>query len=320
MRIPVVLLPLALSAALVQAPNPGALAAQQAAQIATQQAMIANQQAMQATQQANEATMRASQQAAQNAQTMRYLCPATARPKFSVKPGAYTSALQVKIRDGSRGAAIYYTTDGWTPTAESARYTGPITIDSTTTLRAIAIAPHAARSRVAAGTYTLNAATPHTATAGSAVPLASADSTGRVVLPRGMVVPLVFASDLNSKTADVGDKITLTLAEAIKAGDMILVRKGAPAVGRIIETDKSRAAGTPGEIIFEVESLESDGTVIKLHGSAAKEGQDKYGTAAALMLPIGPWGLLEHGEEAVIKPGTPFTAYVDSDTVLAPKK
>jgi hypothetical protein len=135
-----------------------------------------------------------------------------------------------------------------------------------------------------------------------------------------MVVPLVFASDLNSKTADVGDKITLTLAEDIKAGDMILVRKGTPAVGRITETDKSRAAGTPGEIIFEVESLESDGTVIKLHGSATKEGQDKYGTAAALMLPIGPWGFLEHGQEAVIKPGTAFTAYVASDTALAPKK
>jgi Chitobiase/beta-hexosaminidase C-terminal domain len=320
MRFPVVLLPLALSAALVQAQDPGALAAQQAAQIATQQAMIANQQAMQATQQANDAAMRASQQAAQNTQTMRFLCPATAKPKFSVKPGAYASAVQVKIRDASRGAVIYYTTDGWTPTAESTRYVGPITIDSTMTLQAIAIAPNAARSRVASATYTLTAVTPYPTATGSTVPLASADSTGKVVLPRGMVVPLVFASALNSKTADVGDKIVLTLAEDIKAGDMILVRKGAPAVGRVTETDKSRAAGTPGEIIFEVESLDNDGTVIKLHGSAAKEGQDKYGTAAALMLPIGPWGLLEHGQEAEIKQGTPFRAYVDSDTVLAPKK
>lgn len=291
-----------------------------AAQIANQQTMIANQQATQAAQQANEDAMRASQQAAQNTQTMMYLHPVTARPKFSVKPGVYASAVQVKIRDASRGAVIYYTTDGWTPTAQSTRYTGPITIDSTTTLQAIAIAPLAARSRVASGIYTVSAANPHPATTGSGVTLAAPDSTGKVVLPRGMVVPLVFASDLNSKTTDVGDKITLTLAEDIKAGDMILVRKGAPAVGRITETDKSRAAGMPGEIIFEVESLESDGTVIKLHGSAAKEGQDKYGTAAALMLPIGPWGLLEHGQEAVIKPGTAFTAYVASDTVLAPKK
>jgi hypothetical protein len=309
----VVLLPLALSATLVQAQDPGMMAAQQAAQ-------TANQQALQAAQQANEDAMRASQQAAQNTQTTMYLHPVTARPKFSVKPGVYSSALQVKIRDASRGAVIYYTTDGWTPTVKSTRYTGPITIDASTTLQAIAIAPCARRSRVASGTYSLKTANPQPATTRSGIVLATPDATGKVVLPRGMVVPLAFASNLNSKTADVGDKITLTLAEDIKAGDMILVHKGAPAVGRITETDKSRAAGTPGEIIFEVESLESDGTIIKLQGSAAKEGQDKYGTAAALMLPIGPWGLLERGEEAVIKPGTPFTAYVDADTVLAAKK
>ena len=211
MRIPVVLLPLALSAALVHAQDPGAMAAQQAAQ-------IANQQAVQAAQQANEDAMRASQQAAQNTQTMMYLHPVTARPKFSVKPGAYASALQVKIRDGSRGAVIYYTTDGWTPTAKSARYTGPITIDSTTTLQAIAIAPYARRSRVASGIYTLKTGNPHPALTGSGVGLATPDSTGKVVLPRGMVVPLVFASDLNSKTTDVGDKITLPWPRILRRG------------------------------------------------------------------------------------------------------
>jgi Chitobiase/beta-hexosaminidase C-terminal domain len=327
MRIAVVLLPLTLSAALVQAQDPGMMAAQQAAQIANQQTMIATQQAMQAAQQANDAAQRASQLAIENAQTMNtlgYVQAHTAKPKFSVKPGTYSARLQVKIRDSSRRAVIYYTTDGWTPTAESTRYTGPITIDSATTLQAIAIAPQAARSRVASATYTLNGAPTATsqkaAPGAGAEPVASPDASGKVVLPRGMVVPLVFASDLNSKTADVGDRIALSLAEDIKVGDTILVRKGAAAVGKVTETDKSHGLGVPGEIIFSVESLAADGTVIKLHGSAAKEGQDKYGTAAALVLPIGPWGLLEHGEEAEIKSGTPFRAYVDADTVLVPGK
>lgn len=90
-------------------------------------------------------------------------------------------------------------------------------------------------------------------------------------------------------------------------------------MGTVTESDKSHGFGVPGEIIFRLESLQADGTVIQLRGTAAREGQGKYGTAAALMLPIGPWGLLEHGEEAQIKSGTPFTAYVDADTVLAPK-
>jgi hypothetical protein len=56
--------------------------------------------------------------------------------------------------------------------------------------------------------------------------------------------------------------------------------------------------------------------MIKLRGSAAKEGHDN--TAGLLMLAV-PVGLLEHGEEAEIKQGTPFTAYVDADTILALK-
>src|ERR1019366_6431068 len=67
-----------------------------------------------------------------------YRCGAAA-PKFSVKPGAYSAAVTLKIKDSTREAVIYYTTDGWTPTVASTRYMGPITIDSTTTLQAIAI-------------------------------------------------------------------------------------------------------------------------------------------------------------------------------------
>jgi hypothetical protein len=300
------------------------MAAQQA-QIASQQAMqaaqLANQQAVQAAQQANEQAVRDAQNAANN--TNWNSCRWTSRPKFSVKPGSYPSSITVKIRDNTRGAAIYYTTDGWTPTTESTRYTGPITVDSTTTLNAVAIAPGAMRSRLASAVYIVG--TPNNAGAANAqprtsVPLVSADSNGKATIRQGTALPLLFASELSSKTADVGDKISFTLAEDINAGDVVLLRKGALATGTVTETDKSRAAGVPGEIIFKVESLAQDGAVIKLRGSAAKEGQDKYGAAVALtVVPPGPFGLLEHGQEAEIKQGTPFTAYVDADTILTLK-
>lgn len=327
MRNRLVWLTLVLSPALVHAQNAGIIAAQQAAeqaQIANQQAMqsaqIANQQAMQAAQQANQQAAQASQQAAQSTQAaLRYACPATARPKFSVKAGSYSSSVTVKIRDNTRGAVIYYTTDGWTPTADSTRYTGPVTIDSTTTLQAIAIAPGELRSRVAAAVYTVSASTPAQSLE-AAVRVTTPDSTGKVLIPHGTALPLLFASALNSKTADVGDKISLTLAEDVKAGDTVLIHKGAVASGVVTETDKSHAAGVPGEIVFKVDSMEQDGTVIKLRGTAAKEGQDKYSNSAAAIVPVvGPLALLEHGQEAEIKQGTPFTAYVDADTVLAPK-
>src|ERR1700730_2438233 len=135
-----------------------------ASALAQDPGMQAAQQATQAAQQANDQAIRdaqlASQTAQQSMQTTPLYCCFAAKPKFSVKPGAYSKAVTLKLKDSTRGAVIYYTMDGWTPTAESTRYVGPITIDSTTTLQAIAISPHGGRSRVATAVYTLNGVPP----------------------------------------------------------------------------------------------------------------------------------------------------------------
>jgi hypothetical protein len=244
-------------------------------------------------------------------------------PKFSVKAGKYSGPLTIKIRDASRGAVIYYTTDGWTPTSTSIRYRGPITIASTTSLQAIAISPVGGRSRLATAVYTLNGMPPGAVTTAAfmppAAPSALLSTNGNLLLARDTAVPLAFASDVNSKTADVGDKIALTLAEDLKAGNVVLLKKGTPATATVTEVDKNGMGGMPGELFFEADSLQAGSTTIKLHGGAAKEGQDKVGKAIGLMLiPGAPVGVFVHGKDAEIKPGAVFTAFVDADTVLPP--
>ena len=61
-------------------------------------------------------------------------------PVFSPKAGTYTSAQSVVITDSRSGAAIYYTTDGTSPTTASNLYAGPLTVTSTRTLKAMAVA------------------------------------------------------------------------------------------------------------------------------------------------------------------------------------
>jgi len=216
------LLALALVGASALAQDPGMQAAQQATQAAQQ----ANDQAIRDAQLASQMAQNTQQQSMQNTQC--YRCSA-ATPKFSVKPGRYSSPVEVKIRDASSGAVIYYTTDGWTPTAASTRYTGPITIGSTTSLQAIAISPYGGRSRVAIAVYTLNGVPPKSPVPQSVPavpnPAAAASGSAKLLLAQGTAVSLVFASDLSSKTADVGDKIFLTLAEDLEAGGVIIVRK-----------------------------------------------------------------------------------------------
>jgi hypothetical protein len=98
---------------------------------------------------------------------------------------------------------------------------------------------------------------------------------------------------------------------------LVLVAKGAPAVAIVTEADKTGAAGAPGDIVFQVESLDARGNIVKLRGSEAKEGQPKPPNAAVLVPVVGVFTLFRHGKDAEIKPGTPVTAYVDGDTSLS---
>ena len=82
----------------------------------------------------------------------------TATPTFSPAGGTYTSAQSVTLSDTTSGAAIYYTTDGSTPTTNSTRYTAPISVTQTTTINAIAAASGLTNSSVATATYTINTA------------------------------------------------------------------------------------------------------------------------------------------------------------------
>jgi hypothetical protein len=87
---------------------------------------------------------------------------AATTPVFAPPGGTYISAQTVAITDTTPGATIYYTTDGSTPTASSTKYTGPITVSASETIKAIAAATGFGNSAIASAIYTITppAATP----------------------------------------------------------------------------------------------------------------------------------------------------------------
>jgi hypothetical protein len=79
---------------------------------------------------------------------------AVATPTFSPSPGVFTSPFTVTISTATEDAAIYYTLNGNDPTQESQLFTEPISITSTTTVKARAYKAGLDPSAVATGTYT----------------------------------------------------------------------------------------------------------------------------------------------------------------------
>lgn len=93
--------------------------------------------------------------------TYSFTSAVAAVPTFSLAGGTYNTFQKVSISDATPGAIIYYTTNGLAPTTSSAVYSGPLTLTSTTKLRAIAAVSGGTASAVLTVTYTIEpAATP----------------------------------------------------------------------------------------------------------------------------------------------------------------
>jgi hypothetical protein len=82
--------------------------------------------------------------------------PSTATPAFNKNSGTYSGAQTITITDSTPKAVIYYTTDGSQPGTASAVYAGPITVASSETVTALALAPEDLISAPVANTYTIS--------------------------------------------------------------------------------------------------------------------------------------------------------------------
>ncbi|HTB80803.1 MAG TPA: HYR domain-containing protein [Opitutaceae bacterium] len=107
------------------------------------------------------------------------LTSVTQDPAFSPAAGSYSAAQTVTITSGTSGASIRYTTDGSTPSETAGTlYSGPVTISTSATLKAIAYSSSLPDSNVTSATYTI----------GSTIISFEAESLGRTSTGAGTSV------------------------------------------------------------------------------------------------------------------------------------
>ena len=144
---------------------------------------------------------------------------AVATPVFAPVSGTYYSAPTVSITCETEGANIYYTLDGSTPTASSTLYTAPITVDSTMTVKAIAIMG-TENSNVATATYTIPA---YTALANIAAFKEQTSTTELFKINSDMTVIFQTADKFHTFVQDNSAAIYVygTMDKAYNPGDVI---------------------------------------------------------------------------------------------------
>jgi hypothetical protein len=173
----------------------------------------------------------------------------------------------------------------------------------------------------------------------SGVPRTPAAASPLMKLADATPVMLRTKEALSSGSAKVGDRVPLRVTEDVKAGNLIVIQRGAEAWGVVTAVQKKKRKGQPGSVdvaIQSVQLLSGERALLRskkhLEGAdktrqmkdemerfemEAGEGKGPYGAAAQIfLLPIVPLFLLEKGEDVRLPAGTKVTAYLNGDVPL----
>lgn len=139
---------------------------------------------------------------------------------------------------------------------------------------------------------------------------------GAAKIPEGTDVRLRVTEQVSSATATEGQRFGLVLDEDVQVNGMVLIHRGAKAVGTVVHSQKRRRLGKAGELNVQVNYLLIGDQRIPLRASSGKEGEGKVGSTVVLTVLFGPLGLLKRGKDVELNPGVVLNAQVDQTTEL----
>jgi hypothetical protein len=131
-----------------------------------------------------------------------------------------------------------------------------------------------------------------------------------ITLPEGTAINVVTAQAITSKTANPGDSVDFKVNDDVVVNGQVIVTKGTPAKGFVINAEPGRSLGKSGKLGITVETTTMvDGRTLKLRAAKGREGDDKT-TSTFVLSSVVPFFLFKKGGDAKFAEGTPVTVYV----------
>lgn len=237
-------------------------------------------------------------------------CHCAQAPMFLPSPREVPSGTQVILSSPSPTAVIYYTTDGWTPTENSAQYRDPIVITANMRVQAFAQEPGKAPSPIVAANYTIN---------GPGAPLPVDASVSGSIVTKGTQIRLQTGNRVTSETANVGDQFYLLLDQNLVVNGNVVARRGMSVEAVVTSVQHAGQNGKSGVIAFRLTGISAHGTTIPLSGTYTLVAPDigsqlNHISDTSFVHVAGP---LPPGNEAKIEPGMMLTASVAADVSIS---
>jgi hypothetical protein len=184
------------------------------------------------------------------------------------------------------------------------------------------------RSSLAAAALAMSATALAQGSAPSAAPAAAPApdaAPAPVLVPRDTPVRLMVLNEVSTRSAQAGDKFVLRVDEAVSVGGVTVVPVGAKAWGEVTQAEESGALGRSGKLDAKLLYLEAGGTRVPIGGERSSSGQaggrqvTMGAVGFALAAPLAaPLALLAPGNNARLKAGEIYTAFIDGDMLFDP--
>jgi hypothetical protein len=148
------------------------------------------------------------------------------------------------------------------------------------------------------------------------------------VVVDGTPLKLRLSRNLSSNIEELGNTVDFEVLEEVKIGEIVVIPKGAAAIGSVTEAVKSRRLGRAGKLNVAIDHVRTAvNDKIALRAVRESEGGSNSGkmtgaivATSIVFFPAAPLFLLWKGKEYKIPKGTEITAYVNGDAPLDTRK
>ncbi|HEX8401472.1 MAG TPA: hypothetical protein VF628_07165 [Allosphingosinicella sp.] len=164
-------------------------------------------------------------------------------------------------------------------------------------------------------------AVPVAAPARDAGATAATASPDTILVEQDTLIRLMVLNEVSTKTVKPGERFVLRVDEPVVVAGRTIIPVGAKAWGEVLSAEGSGAGGKSGKLAVRLLHVDVGGAQLPISGESQAKGES--GTKQVVLGAIGlgllaPLALLAPGNNAKLKAGEIFNAYLTGDMMFDP--